>query len=350
MLAERRRARAAHEIETIAVTALRERIGDLRGDRRLDALAEQIVAGATDPYRARGRAGGRADRGLSAPKRRRAASAAASGAFADLASVVVAGVGVAVGVVVGVVARPVRGDLGLCRPTFHSCSSLPELCVSTSQPLAGRRTVLVQVHRGHRACRPRPWQPEPPARTIPSARPGPDRSSSSRSLREPRPCRRRGRSAPVQGVIGGEHVDLPHRAPASPSWSSQLGGDGGARRLPQRGGDGVGGRSPSRRRPAPSRRPRRPRRRPRVPSPRVPSVRTPLRTSARLRAPYRRRRRSPRAAVAVPPATRAAAVAAAMTMLRFMWIPPESYGFASIAFAFAVHHHAPTELKEPEAP
>ncbi|AOP49734.1 methylmalonyl Co-A mutase-associated GTPase MeaB [Streptomyces lydicus] len=52
VLAERRRARAAHEVETIAVTALRERIGDLSGDRRLDALAERIVAGETDPYRA----------------------------------------------------------------------------------------------------------------------------------------------------------------------------------------------------------------------------------------------------------------------------------------------------------
>ncbi|RSS78640.1 methylmalonyl Co-A mutase-associated GTPase MeaB, partial [Streptomyces sp. WAC02707] len=37
VLAERRRARASREVETIAVTALRERIGDLRGDRRLDA-------------------------------------------------------------------------------------------------------------------------------------------------------------------------------------------------------------------------------------------------------------------------------------------------------------------------
>ncbi|MGK3937846.1 methylmalonyl Co-A mutase-associated GTPase MeaB [Streptomyces caeruleatus] len=52
VLAERRRARAAHEVETIAVTALRERIGDLRGDRRLDALAEKIVTGELDPYRA----------------------------------------------------------------------------------------------------------------------------------------------------------------------------------------------------------------------------------------------------------------------------------------------------------
>ncbi|MFC9593333.1 methylmalonyl Co-A mutase-associated GTPase MeaB [Streptomyces sp. NPDC056944] len=52
VLAERRRARAAREVETIAVTALRERIGDLHGDRRLDALAERIVTGALDPYAA----------------------------------------------------------------------------------------------------------------------------------------------------------------------------------------------------------------------------------------------------------------------------------------------------------
>ncbi|MFH8571455.1 methylmalonyl Co-A mutase-associated GTPase MeaB [Streptomyces sp. NPDC017993] len=52
VLAQRRRSRAAREVETIAVTALRERIGDLSGDRRLDALAERIVAGDTDPYSA----------------------------------------------------------------------------------------------------------------------------------------------------------------------------------------------------------------------------------------------------------------------------------------------------------
>ncbi|GHE43064.1 methylmalonyl Co-A mutase-associated GTPase MeaB [Streptomyces capitiformicae] len=52
VLAERRRVRAAHEVETIAVTALRQRIGDLHGDRRLSALAERIVAGELDPYRA----------------------------------------------------------------------------------------------------------------------------------------------------------------------------------------------------------------------------------------------------------------------------------------------------------
>ncbi|WLW52170.1 methylmalonyl Co-A mutase-associated GTPase MeaB [Streptomyces sp. YU58] len=52
VLAERRRARAAREVETIAVTALRERIADLHGDRRLGALAERVVTGETDPYRA----------------------------------------------------------------------------------------------------------------------------------------------------------------------------------------------------------------------------------------------------------------------------------------------------------
>ncbi|MEU3745415.1 MULTISPECIES: methylmalonyl Co-A mutase-associated GTPase MeaB [Streptomyces] len=52
VLADRRRSRAAREVETIAVTALRERIGDLHGDRRLDALAERIVAGELDPYAA----------------------------------------------------------------------------------------------------------------------------------------------------------------------------------------------------------------------------------------------------------------------------------------------------------
>ncbi|WP_228980923.1 methylmalonyl Co-A mutase-associated GTPase MeaB [Streptomyces sp. DH12] len=52
VLGERRRARASHEVETIAVTALRERIGDLRGDRRLGVLAERIVSGELDPYAA----------------------------------------------------------------------------------------------------------------------------------------------------------------------------------------------------------------------------------------------------------------------------------------------------------
>ncbi|MFH8613749.1 methylmalonyl Co-A mutase-associated GTPase MeaB [Streptomyces sp. NPDC017979] len=53
VLADRRLRRAAGEVETIAVTALRSRIADLadlHGDRRLDALAARIVAGELDPY------------------------------------------------------------------------------------------------------------------------------------------------------------------------------------------------------------------------------------------------------------------------------------------------------------
>ncbi len=52
VLAERRAVRAAREVETIAVTALRERIADLRGDQRLSALADRVASGALDPYAA----------------------------------------------------------------------------------------------------------------------------------------------------------------------------------------------------------------------------------------------------------------------------------------------------------
>ncbi|WP_052848420.1 methylmalonyl Co-A mutase-associated GTPase MeaB [Streptomyces avicenniae] len=51
-LAARRTRRAAREIETLAVTALRRRMADLRGDHRLAALAERVAAGAADPYAA----------------------------------------------------------------------------------------------------------------------------------------------------------------------------------------------------------------------------------------------------------------------------------------------------------
>jgi LAO/AO transport system kinase len=51
-LAARRRRRAAGEIENIALTALRARIGDLRGDQRLSALAGRVAEGALDPYAA----------------------------------------------------------------------------------------------------------------------------------------------------------------------------------------------------------------------------------------------------------------------------------------------------------
>ncbi|MGX4732426.1 methylmalonyl Co-A mutase-associated GTPase MeaB [Kitasatospora griseola] len=51
-LAARRRRRAAQEVEAITLAALRARIGDLRGDRHLDALAGQVAEGALDPYTA----------------------------------------------------------------------------------------------------------------------------------------------------------------------------------------------------------------------------------------------------------------------------------------------------------
>jgi GTPase len=51
-LRRRRQARARDEIEAIAVTALRERMGDLHGDQRLDALAAGVVSGDHDPYTA----------------------------------------------------------------------------------------------------------------------------------------------------------------------------------------------------------------------------------------------------------------------------------------------------------
>jgi LAO/AO transport system kinase len=48
----RRRRRVRDEIEAIAVTALRQRFGDLHGDARLDTLAEKVLAGQYDPYAA----------------------------------------------------------------------------------------------------------------------------------------------------------------------------------------------------------------------------------------------------------------------------------------------------------
>ena len=48
----KRRVRAAEEIEAIAVTHLRERIGDLRDGSVLDELAGRVVAGDLDPYAA----------------------------------------------------------------------------------------------------------------------------------------------------------------------------------------------------------------------------------------------------------------------------------------------------------
>ncbi|RZU32836.1 methylmalonyl Co-A mutase-associated GTPase MeaB [Blastococcus saxobsidens] len=48
----RRSERAAREIEAIALAALRERMGDVRGSAALETLAGQVVDGGTDPYRA----------------------------------------------------------------------------------------------------------------------------------------------------------------------------------------------------------------------------------------------------------------------------------------------------------
>ncbi|HVF20519.1 MAG TPA: methylmalonyl Co-A mutase-associated GTPase MeaB [Mycobacteriales bacterium] len=51
-LVRARTARAAAEIEAIALTALRDRLGDLHDGTALDELAAAVVAGETDPYTA----------------------------------------------------------------------------------------------------------------------------------------------------------------------------------------------------------------------------------------------------------------------------------------------------------
>jgi LAO/AO transport system kinase len=51
-LDRRRRRRVRDEIEALAVTAVRRRFGDLHGDTRLDALADQVLSGRSDPYSA----------------------------------------------------------------------------------------------------------------------------------------------------------------------------------------------------------------------------------------------------------------------------------------------------------
>jgi LAO/AO transport system kinase len=51
-LTGRRERRARREIEAIAVTALRERFGDLGGHADLDSLGAEVVAGRIDPYAA----------------------------------------------------------------------------------------------------------------------------------------------------------------------------------------------------------------------------------------------------------------------------------------------------------
>ncbi len=51
-LGKRRHRRVVEEIEALAVTALRERMGDLRGGDLLGDLADEVVAGKADPYTA----------------------------------------------------------------------------------------------------------------------------------------------------------------------------------------------------------------------------------------------------------------------------------------------------------
>jgi LAO/AO transport system kinase len=49
-LTSRRQRRAADEVQAIALTVLRERMGDLRGGDLLDLLAARVVDGELDPY------------------------------------------------------------------------------------------------------------------------------------------------------------------------------------------------------------------------------------------------------------------------------------------------------------
>jgi LAO/AO transport system kinase len=51
-LEQRRVQRAANEVEAIALTALRARIGEFRGGAALSSLAARVVAGGLDPYAA----------------------------------------------------------------------------------------------------------------------------------------------------------------------------------------------------------------------------------------------------------------------------------------------------------
>ncbi|GAA0633020.1 methylmalonyl Co-A mutase-associated GTPase MeaB [Sporichthya brevicatena] len=51
-LLARRRRRAAGEVEAVTLEGMRRRIGNLRGDRRLEALADRVAAGELDPYAA----------------------------------------------------------------------------------------------------------------------------------------------------------------------------------------------------------------------------------------------------------------------------------------------------------
>lgn len=51
-LQKRRQQRAADEVEAIALTVLRERMGDLRGGGALERLAQRVAGGEIDPYAA----------------------------------------------------------------------------------------------------------------------------------------------------------------------------------------------------------------------------------------------------------------------------------------------------------
>jgi LAO/AO transport system kinase len=51
-LERRRRARAAAEIEAIALGTVRQRLGSVHGSAALDEAAARVVAGETDPYSA----------------------------------------------------------------------------------------------------------------------------------------------------------------------------------------------------------------------------------------------------------------------------------------------------------
>ena len=51
-LVRRRTRRAREEVEALALTALRERWGDVHGRTELDELAARVAAGETDPYAA----------------------------------------------------------------------------------------------------------------------------------------------------------------------------------------------------------------------------------------------------------------------------------------------------------
>jgi LAO/AO transport system kinase len=51
-LGKRRRARAAAEIEAIALGTVKERFAQVHGSAALDAAAARVVEGDTDPYSA----------------------------------------------------------------------------------------------------------------------------------------------------------------------------------------------------------------------------------------------------------------------------------------------------------